>query len=110
MAFVSKRQILDGFVIAEEIIHHWKKGNEGGLVVKLDFEKTYDSIDHDFLDDMLLAMGFGSKWRRWIKNCISSPKLSVWSMEARQDSLLWKGDSIKAILYLPSFLMWLQRV
>ncbi|KAI9153519.1 hypothetical protein LWI28_012562 [Acer negundo] len=40
MAFVKNRQILDSFVIAEEIIHMWKKDNKGGLLVKLDFEKA----------------------------------------------------------------------
>ncbi|KAK3198662.1 hypothetical protein Dsin_022077 [Dipteronia sinensis] len=59
MAFVRNRQIIDSFVIAEEIIHHWKKSKEGGLMVKLDFEKSYDSLDHTFLDNMLREMGFG---------------------------------------------------
>ncbi|KAK3228762.1 hypothetical protein Dsin_000643 [Dipteronia sinensis] len=48
MAFVHNRQILDSFVIAEDIIHHWKKNKDGGLLVKLDFEKAYDSLDHGF--------------------------------------------------------------
>ncbi|KAK3226755.1 hypothetical protein Dsin_006617 [Dipteronia sinensis] len=39
MPIVKRRQIIDGFVIAEEIIHHWKKDKNGGLLVKLDFEK-----------------------------------------------------------------------
>ncbi|KAK0583049.1 hypothetical protein LWI29_032852 [Acer saccharum] len=49
----------------------------GGLMVKLDFEKAYDSVDHKFLDNMLCDMDFGRKWREWIRNCISSPGLSV---------------------------------
>ncbi|KAK2654817.1 hypothetical protein Ddye_014673 [Dipteronia dyeriana] len=31
MAFVRNRQILDSLVIAEEIIHQWKKSREGGV-------------------------------------------------------------------------------
>ncbi|KAK3220869.1 hypothetical protein Dsin_014839 [Dipteronia sinensis] len=71
---------LDSFVVAEEIIHHWKKkkrGGVGGLLVKLDFEKAYDSLDHAFLDNMLNDMGFGWKWRQWIESCISSYVLAV---------------------------------
>ncbi|KAK2639465.1 hypothetical protein Ddye_027260 [Dipteronia dyeriana] len=45
MAFVRTCQILDSFVIAEEIIHMGKRNHEDGVLVKLDFEKAYDSVD-----------------------------------------------------------------
>ncbi|KAK2655027.1 hypothetical protein Ddye_008079 [Dipteronia dyeriana] len=77
MAFIKDRQILDSFVTAEEIIHKWRKGGDGGLLVKLDFEKAYDSVDHFFLEEMLVKMGFGLKWRNWIKGCIFTPKMSI---------------------------------
>ncbi|KAK2639862.1 hypothetical protein Ddye_027657 [Dipteronia dyeriana] len=77
MAFVRNRQILDSFVIAEEIIHQWKKSREGRVLVKLDFGKAYDSLDHSFLDFMLKEMGFGWRWRKWVGCCISTSRLSV---------------------------------
>ncbi|KAK2656798.1 hypothetical protein Ddye_009850 [Dipteronia dyeriana] len=77
MAFVKNRQILDSFVIAEEVIHKWRKVGESGLLVKLDFEKVYDSVDHSFFEEMLVKMGFGSKWRNWIKGCISTATMSI---------------------------------
>ncbi|KAK2644587.1 hypothetical protein Ddye_019782 [Dipteronia dyeriana] len=46
--------------MAEEIIHHWRSSKEGGLLVKLDFEKAYDTVDHSFLEELLKQMGFGS--------------------------------------------------
>ena len=67
MAFVKGRQILDSFVIAEEVINKWKREEDGGMVIKLDFEKAYDCVDHGFLDDVLACMGFGEKWRGWIR-------------------------------------------
>ncbi|KAK1564769.1 hypothetical protein Q3G72_011280 [Acer saccharum] len=77
MAFVKNCQILDIFVVANEIIHSWKSDVEGGLVIKLDFEKAYDSVDHGFLDSIMKDMGFGENWRLWIQSCITSPELSV---------------------------------
>ncbi|KAK3222323.1 hypothetical protein Dsin_009348 [Dipteronia sinensis] len=50
---------------------------EGGIVLKLDFEKAYDSVDHKFLDLCLEGMCFGDKWRGWICNCTSSPMISI---------------------------------
>ncbi|KAK3183580.1 hypothetical protein Dsin_030866 [Dipteronia sinensis] len=77
MAFVKNWQIIDNFVIAEEVIHSWRKERDGGLIIKLDFEKAYDSVDHDFLDSTIRDMGFGEMWRMWMRNCISSLSLSV---------------------------------
>ncbi|KAK2665800.1 hypothetical protein Ddye_004374 [Dipteronia dyeriana] len=58
MAFIENRQSSDSLVIAEEIIHKWRSGNDGGFLVKLEFEKAYNNVDHDFLDSMLEGMGF----------------------------------------------------
>ncbi|KAK2639890.1 hypothetical protein Ddye_027685 [Dipteronia dyeriana] len=86
MVFVDNRQILDSFLVAEEIVHKWRRDKEGRLLVKLNFEKAYDSVDHSFLDNMLEAMGFGLKWRSWIRCCIESPTLSVLLEVARSSS------------------------
>ena len=39
-AFVKGHQIVDSFIIAEEVIHSRKKDGKGGMLVKLDFEKA----------------------------------------------------------------------
>ncbi|KAK3231063.1 hypothetical protein Dsin_002944 [Dipteronia sinensis] len=77
MAFVGGRQIMDSFIISEEIINMWKREKEGNVVVKLDFEKAYDNVEHGFLDASMENMGFGERWRGWIRECISTPLLSV---------------------------------
>ncbi|KAK2648319.1 hypothetical protein Ddye_015808 [Dipteronia dyeriana] len=77
MVFIKNRQILDSFIIADEIIHHWKKSYEEGLLLKLDFKKAYDSVDHVFIDDILSEMGFGERWRFWMKCCIITLMFSV---------------------------------
>ncbi|KAK3224590.1 hypothetical protein Dsin_004452 [Dipteronia sinensis] len=73
MVFVKDRRIVDNFIIAKEIVHKWQRDKEGGLLIKLDFEKAYDSVDHSFLDNMIRNMGFGEKWRKWMRDCISTP-------------------------------------
>ncbi|KAK3225502.1 hypothetical protein Dsin_005364 [Dipteronia sinensis] len=50
---------------------------DSGLLIKLDFEKAYDNVDHEFLDSMMKGMGFGEKRRQWMRSCISTPMLSV---------------------------------
>ncbi|KAK2641331.1 hypothetical protein Ddye_023094 [Dipteronia dyeriana] len=48
-----------------------------GFLVKLDFEKSCDNIDHNFLDSVKEGTSFGVIWENWISNCISSPTLSL---------------------------------
>ncbi|RVW55159.1 LINE-1 reverse transcriptase-like [Vitis vinifera] len=76
-AFVKGRQILDGSLIANEVIDSWQKRGEKGIVCKLDIEKAYDSINWQFLLKVMQKMGFGSKWIGWMWNCISTVKYSV---------------------------------
>ena len=76
-AFVEGRQILDAALIANEAIDSMLKGDEAGVLCKLDLEKAYDHINWDFLMLVMQKMGFGEKWAGWIRWCISTASFSV---------------------------------
>ena len=44
-AFRMGRQILDAFLIANEVIDSWKKEGKKGLICKLDIAKAYDNVN-----------------------------------------------------------------
>ncbi|KAL6508840.1 hypothetical protein OROHE_021399 [Orobanche hederae] len=76
-AFIKGRQILDGPLILEEIINWYKDQEKRLLVFKVDFEKAYDSLSWEFLDEMFIKMGFPDRWRGWIRGCLVSTRVSV---------------------------------
>lgn len=60
-----------------EYVHSRHSKRLLGLLCKLDFVKAYDRVDWCFLLYLLRRMGFGSKWRKWIQECILSAHYSI---------------------------------
>ncbi|GKV51601.1 hypothetical protein SLEP1_g58236 [Rubroshorea leprosula] len=70
MAFISGRQLMDGVVIANEVVNEAKKRKKETFMFKIDFEKAYDKVNWSFLDYMMQRMGFCATWRKWIRVCL----------------------------------------
>jgi hypothetical protein len=75
--FIKGRQLVESVVVVNEVIDYAKRAGKECLILKVDFEKAYDSVDWGFLDYMLQRFGFGAKWRAWMKACICSGSMSV---------------------------------
>ncbi|GJX31580.1 RNA-directed DNA polymerase, eukaryota [Tanacetum coccineum] len=76
-AFIAGRQILDGPFILSEVLQWCKSKKKQSLIFKVDFEKVFDSVRWDFLDDILRKFGFGNKWCKWIRKCLMSSRGSI---------------------------------
>nr|GEY79223.1 RNA-directed DNA polymerase, eukaryota, reverse transcriptase zinc-binding domain protein [Tanacetum cinerariifolium] len=76
-SFVSNRQILDGSSILNEFLSWCKYKNTKAFIFKVNFEKAFDSVKWDYLDDTLKAFCFGEKWRGWIDGCLKSAMGSI---------------------------------
>ncbi|GJW60262.1 RNA-directed DNA polymerase, eukaryota [Tanacetum coccineum] len=76
-AFLPNRQILDGPFIINELLSRCHHKKQRAMIFKVDFAKAYDSIRWDYLEDVLCSFGFGSKWRSWIRGCLTSSMASI---------------------------------
>ncbi|KAH9656150.1 reverse transcriptase domain-containing protein [Citrus sinensis] len=79
-AFIPGRAITDNILISSEIMHFLKRkrqGKVGATALKIDMSKAYDRIEWDFLEAMLLRLGFDGKWVTLIMLCVSTVRYHV---------------------------------
>jgi hypothetical protein len=75
--FIKTRSIQDCLAWAFEFIHLCKFRKKEAVILKLDFEKAFDKIEHQAILHILQSKGFGPKWLGWIKSILDSGTSSV---------------------------------
>jgi hypothetical protein len=95
---------LESVVATHEIVHRAMRNKEKGVVLKLDYEKAYDRMSWQFLEEILATRGFGSKWIAWIMTMVKGGSISVRindenSSYFRPGKGLRQGDPISPLLF-----------
>lgn len=72
------------------------------LILKIDYEKVYDSVNWEFFT--CLTLSFHEKWIRWIRGCLVSSKVLVLvngnlTSEFEVTKGLRQGDPIALFLF-----------
>ncbi|KAL9999607.1 putative RNA-directed DNA polymerase [Helianthus debilis subsp. tardiflorus] len=76
-AFLSRRYILDGPLVTNEVIAWAKKREKKIFLFKIDFDKAYDNVNWEFLQSVLSQMGFSPVWCDWIRGILMASRASV---------------------------------
>ena len=66
-AYVKDRSIWEGLRLIDDILLFTKENNIPGILLTIDFEKAFDSVEWNFLFRVLESLNFGDTLIRWIK-------------------------------------------
>jgi hypothetical protein len=75
--FIKGRIIQDCLAWSFEYLHLCHKSKKESVILKLDFEKAFDKVEHEAIIQMLQHKGFPQKWLKWIRDILVSGTSSI---------------------------------
>mgnify|MGYP006269017953 FL=1 len=75
--FLKCCSIQDCLAWCFEYIHQCKASKRPIVLLKLDFTKAFDTIEHDAIMRILQYKGFDDRWNGWVSNLLSSGSSAV---------------------------------
>lgn len=75
-ATVKARFILEQILIVNELVDFRIREKIPGTIYKVDFYKAFDCVSWKYMEYIFDNIGFGLRWRGWIKTCLSTTRFS----------------------------------
>ena len=77
VAYVNNRFISESGRLISDVLEITNSLDIEGILMTVDIEKAFDSINHSFLMCVLKKFGFGNDFRKWIQILMKNPESCV---------------------------------
>ena len=77
VAYVSNRFISESGRLISDVLEITNSLDIEEILMTVDIEKAFDSINHSFLMCVLKKFGFGNDFRKWIQILMKNPESCV---------------------------------
>jgi hypothetical protein len=75
--FIKSRSIQDCLAWAYEYIYQCQQSKREIVILKLDFTKAFDTVEHNVILQMMRQLGFDDKWCDWTHRILASGSSSI---------------------------------
>ena len=103
--YIKGRNIAYNIRLIQDVINYFENDNIEGAIVFLDFQKAFDTVNHDFLLSVLEKFNFGSSFIKWVKtiytkseSCLSNNGWTSRPFEVQRG--IRQGCPLSALLFL----------
>ncbi|GKA77618.1 hypothetical protein Tco_0784079 [Tanacetum coccineum] len=77
-AFIPGRSIADNILLTQELMHNYHLDcSPPRCAFKVDIQKAYDTVDWNFLEEVLHGFGFHDRMVGWIMECVTTSSFSI---------------------------------
>ena len=103
--YVKNRFIGTNIRAILDIVEQIEKSNNTGILLLLDFEKAFDSVEWPFIISVLKKFNFGSQFIKWVKVLCSNPTCQIknnghFSNKVKIKRGIKQGCPISALLFI----------
>lgn len=103
--FVRDRQITEGFLYAQQVLHNAEQQNIPMAIFKADIHKAFDTVGWEFIIEIMRQLGFPTNWIVWIQKAVlqGTSQVIINGLLGKKITLrrgVRQGDPISPILFI----------